>query len=122
MRIASVLQVCDFEIPVHLGCTVEERHHRQNVSVSVEVFFPETPPGESSDRLEETVCYAEICQLIKKTAQAQEYQLVEKLAKACLTSLKEVWPKVSVRLTLHKVQPPIEGLRGGVRYTCGDLS
>lgn len=118
---ASVLQICDFEVPVHLGCTIHERHHRQNVNISVEIFFSKNPQGEFSDQLQETVCYAEACEIIKKTAQSQEYQLVEKLAKACLLSLKESWPESSIKLTLHKTNPPIEGLRSGVKYICGDL-
>lgn len=119
-RILPSLMVQDYRIEVHLGCTEDERKQPQEVSFSIEFQFHEPPPGEVSDQLSHTLCYAEVCDLIKKNTGERHFSLVEKLANDNWMALKKRFPKISIQMSVHKIHPPIERLQGGVVYKLGD--
>jgi len=58
------LFIRDLVLHVHLGCSSEERKNPQEVRLTIDFRFKEMPPGALSDRLEETICYAEVAQAI----------------------------------------------------------
>lgn len=116
----SFLKVNNYSLMVHLGCTAEERATPQEVQVSVRIAFAEAPPGEKTDQLGHTVCYAEICERFKEFCENKEFQLVEKLGADLLAELKKVTSN-KAELQIYKVHPPVQGLHGGVEYVCGDL-
>ena len=105
---------------VHLGCSQEEREEAQEVRVSVRLQFVRTPLASVTDRLEQTVCYAKVCEVLAEVGGGRSFCLIEKLAEDCLKALKQEFPQVHIQLDLHKVRPPVEGLLGGVSYCCGD--
>ena len=82
--------------------------------------FPVTPSGEKTDRLEDTLCYEEVCVTLRDFIKVQQFHLIEKMARECLSLLKKKYPFMRIQLTLHKKAPPVEGLKGGVTYTCGE--
>jgi 7,8-dihydroneopterin aldolase/epimerase/oxygenase len=115
------LRLNDLSLQVKLGCTVEERTRPQEVRVSVELQFDGSPKGIFSDALEDTICYAEVCKVIKERCERREFQLIERLAFEALAAAQEiVRDRAKISLSAHKVRPPVEGLLGGVIYTCGD--
>ena len=115
------LSISRFSVLAHLGCSPEERETLQEVQFTVEMQFPLSPLGEETDRLEDTFCYGEVCETLKNFITGQKFYLVEKMTRDCLSVLQKKYPSMAVRLTLHKVKPPIEGLNGGVKYTCGEM-
>lgn len=115
------LSINDFSVFAHLGCSDEERQTPQEISLSVEMEFPATPPGEKTDCLEDTLCYAEVCETLRGFINGREFNLVEKMARDCFCLLQKKYPSMAIRLTLHKMKPPVESLRGGVKYTCGEM-
>ncbi|MFT5116354.1 MAG: dihydroneopterin aldolase [Candidatus Azotimanducaceae bacterium] len=122
-NLRSQLLVNDFLVAVHLGCTAAERKISQSVTFSLEVNFDEMPPGCDTDRLEDTLCYAVVCEQIQTTAQTGEYQLVESLASQVLTSLLPLLPQnTEIKLTTHKLRPPIDDLNGGVQFVLSCLT
>ncbi len=114
------LSIGSLTLPVHLGCSSEERSVLQEVGLSIEMEFPATPSGEETDCLEDTLCYGEVCETLRNFVNGREFHLIEKMARECLSVLKEKHHSMKIRLTLHKKQPPVKGLKGGVKYTCGD--
>lgn len=116
----SRLSLNDLSLFVHLGCSTKERFALQEVTLSVEMEFLKPPPGEKTDRLEDTLCYGEICNTLKNFVKIRHFQLIEKMARECLSLLRKKYPSTLIRLTLHKKNPPVEGLSGGVKYTCGE--
>lgn len=114
----TTLTVEDFSCDCRLGCTAEERQHPQEVRASVEIAFTQAPLACVSDKLSETICYAEICDSIRRTAKSREFATVENLAQVIFETLKISHPW---RLTLHKVKPPVDGLLGGVKFRIGNL-
>ena len=116
----SKLEIRDFKVQAHLGCTAGERLNSQEVRFSVDIGFDKNPKGEISDELRDSVCYAKVCEEIMSVVQGREFNLVEKLAADCLEQLKNQYPENLISITTHKVRPPIDNLQGGVVYTCGD--
>ena len=117
------LTVDDLVLQVSLGCLEEERQIPQDVRISLEFRFIETPPeGFYSDRLSDTLCYAEICEAVSQHIQKKSYHLIEKIAADTYSIAKAfAQGKALVALRVHKVNPPVPNLRGGTTYRCGDF-
>ena len=116
---SSCLYIHELLLPVHLGYSSEERSVLQEVCLSIELKFPKAPLGEKTDNLKDTICYGEICKTLRDYVKNREFNLIEKLARDCLSVLCKKYPSVFFRLTLYKKAPPVEGLKGGVKYSCG---
>jgi len=116
------LSLRDLSLQIHLGCSEQERARAQEVRVSIEFRFLNAPLGATSDKLQDTICYAEISQSLKDFCQNREFQLVEKLAADFYQMLRShVDRTTKISLTVHKVAPPVEGLLGGTVYQIGDF-
>ena len=105
---------------VHLGCSPTEREALQEIILSIEMQFPHSPLGERTDRLKDTLCYAEVCQTLKNFILGRSFHLIEKLARDCLSVLQTKYPSMRFHLKLHKKKTPVKELQGGVTYTCGE--
>ena len=115
------LVVQEFEQQVHLGCLASERVNPQPVRFTVRLRLESLPEGCFSDHLADTVCYARITDLIRQVSQQQEFSLVESLAHQSLSAIRNILPAgTRVQLQVHKLNPPIKDLMGGVVFTCGD--
>lgn len=114
----SRLNINELSLFVHLGCFPKEKASLQEVRLSIEIEFPTEPHGETTDCLKDTLCYDEICKTIKDYIKGRQFNLIEKMARECLTVLHKKYPSVSIRITLYKKTPPVEGLKGGVKYSC----
>jgi dihydroneopterin aldolase len=123
----NALRIDGLKLAVRLGCSVEERLLPQEVIVTVELRFRESPKGVLTDALADTVCYAEISDSVRKLCESVEYKLVEKMAYDVYRDvhrmvLKITGSGVEVGVSIHKVRPPVENLRGGVFFRCGDFA
>ena len=84
--------------------------------------FSTSPQGEETDLIDHTLCYDEVCKMVRDSLSHKEFHLIEKMGRDCLVALREKIPKTTLlQVTLHKVQPPIKDLLGGVQYICGDV-
>lgn len=116
---SSRLHINELLLPVHLGYSSKERAVLQEIRLSIEIEFPAIPPfGEKTDNLKDTICYGEICRVLRDHVKDRQFNLIEKLARDCLSVLCKKYPSVFIRLTLYKKSPPVEGLEGGVKYSC----
>jgi dihydroneopterin aldolase len=120
MSSSVVLSVEDYSVLCSLGCTAEERATLQEVRASVRIRFAQAPKACETDQLQDTLCYAEVCARIKQVVESKGYQTVEHLARAIVLRLETLISKDDVwSLKIHKVNPPIQGLRGGVTFELG---
>lgn len=116
-----LLEVSNYIVQVQLGCTPAEQAMPQEVRFTVLVQFSTAPKGEENDQLDNTLCYAQICEHILKTSQEKKYHLIEHLCSQVYKSLKKlVDSSTRMQVCVHKVRPPVEHLAGGTRYTVGD--
>jgi dihydroneopterin aldolase len=122
MSSQAVLKINDLTLSVHLGCTPEERAKKQEVRISFQIKLGHLPGACLSDRLSETVCYETLIESVKRAvASFHELHTIEKLAQCCFQDLKEQLPEASrLFLSIHKANPPIDFLKGGVCFELSD--
>jgi FolB domain-containing protein len=118
----AVLKIHDLTLSVHIGFTPEERSKKQEVRVSFQIESDHLPDACLTDELSKTVSYETLIGSINRLVQSKtEFKTVEKLAFACFENLKEQLPSTSqLSLSVHKVNPPIDGLKGGVHFQLSD--
>ena len=85
------------EIPGRHGATAEEHERDQPCLYDVQLELPE--PG--ADRLEETVDYREVVELVREVS-AEERQLLETLAAAVADALLARFPAERARVRVRK--------------------
>lgn len=123
---SSILTVRDYQVYVSLGCTQEEQTITQPVLFTCEIIFsgPESLNFEKTDQLQDAIDYVEVCLALKRAATRKSHQLIEHLGRNGLIEIIEVLKRKNsslhgiVKLTSVKVRPPVEGLLGGVSWTC----
>ena len=113
------LEIRDLSLQVHLGCTQQERTFAQEIRVSVDLLFKEAPPACRIDELNGTLCFSEICDVLRRlyTQKGCEFQTVERMLQLGVEKLSQHLPgSVEFSLKIHKVRPPVEGLLGGAYF------
>ncbi|MDR2831623.1 MAG: dihydroneopterin aldolase [Rickettsiales bacterium] len=116
------LLISDLRVWVHLGCSAEERFHPQLVSINIDFTFKNPPLGLITDRLEDTVCYLEIVQSTQSLVQSKQFNLIEHLTHDIYITINNLLIQKkhiisSIRVTTHKVAPPVPDVHGGVCFT-----
>lgn len=106
------LDIADFRVWVSIGVSEQERHYPQPVLVSLSLFFKEEPKACSTDKVSDSVCYAELVSLIEEVATNNPCALIERLAKVLLEKIeKALAGQVSrIDLRVSKERPPIPDL------------
>ncbi|MFQ5860662.1 MAG: dihydroneopterin aldolase [Dehalococcoidia bacterium] len=90
------------------GATAEERQRVQPFLVDLEVELDLRGPA-TSDRLEETVSYTHLYRTVQEVLEGPPRNLLESLAGAIAQRVLEAFPVYSVRVSVKKTRPPIEG-------------
>ncbi len=121
----QILKINQFEVWVHLGCTVEERKHTQPVHFTLQIKFIKNLAGSQTDQLTEAVDYVGLTESIKSVALAKHYQLIEHLNQEVFDSLMSLLKKkkltAEIELTIKKIRVPVENLMNGVEFTCQQM-
>jgi len=117
----SILEIKSLQLPVRIGSTTQERHTPQTNSFHIRIGFTEQPVAETTDHLDHSVCYVNVCNIIKQFTANQEFHLMEKLTYSLLQEIKTSLPShIYLQVCACKKHPPISQLEEGVSYTCGD--
>ena len=121
-NMVSELRIIDLRLWVHLGCSTEERANPQAVSVDVVIPFVQLPKGAYTDKLEDSVCYRRMIELIQDIVKTKEFNLVESLTLTIhqlLTSylVTTDYHDLALKVIVKKLSPPIPNLYGGVSFT-----
>ena len=120
----SLLEIKSLVLLVHLGRDKQERDKLQEVAFDITVGFLEPLREEKSDQLDKgSACYFRLCEKIREVATQGRFALIERLAGVTLEQIKPLIPsKAGIKVSVHKIHPPVPCLKGGVSYTCGNLS
>jgi dihydroneopterin aldolase len=103
----------------HHGVTDQEQIVGNTYRIDVKVFLDLSNAIES-DRLEDTLDYADILNLIKEEMVIPS-QLIEHVAGRIVRKIKEKHPHISkVKLRLAKINPPLEGEIGEAAITISE--
>ena len=91
------------------GVLPEEKTLGQKFLIDVDLFCDLRRAG-VSDRLEDTLDYDAVYQLIADCVGGESYQLLERLAEEIAGRIWRRFPCESVRVEVHKPQAPLRGV------------
>ena len=107
----SSLKINQLYLDVHIGTTKLERSHSQKIAFDIEISYSKVPRGCISDKIEETLCYADLIELIKKLCSGKEFNLIEHLGYSLFKEIKIFLKKEDkLKLSIIKVPPLNEKL------------
>lgn len=109
------------EVQVYLGWTNKERLKKQTVYLDVAISFHHMPKACHTDHLDDTFCYKDLINIIRKKIASIKFNLIEHLTCEIHKIIKDALPfktKLDVSITKH---PKIKGLNGGVSFHYGDI-
>lgn len=117
----AVLSLEGVRLEVRLGAGEEERARPQPVELDVEIHFDRPPGACRTDRIEDTICYAQLVEAARELVVGHEFRSIERLGAALHERLRqELSEGARLWIEVTKLAPPIEGLRGGARFVLGD--
>src|SRR5579859_7928137 len=115
------LSLSDLRLEARLGCAASERSRPQAVRFDITIRFEQPPAGALSDRLDGTICYAEVAELLRSLCREREFHLIENLGFEAYLRLGRLVGSERYRLKVTKLKPPVPGLEGGASFELGEL-
>lgn len=104
---ASVeVEVRGLSIYTHHGVTEAERETGQRLEIDLSFEVPDCD-AVLTDRLEDTVDYAEVCDIVALAATERSYKTLERLCHVIAERLTERFACESVRVRAAKPEPPL---------------
>jgi 7,8-dihydroneopterin aldolase/epimerase/oxygenase len=98
--VTVVVEVAGLEIPGRHGVEEEERAREQPFVYDVELEVAEP----SADRIEETVDYREVADVVREVSESRQFRLLESIAAAVADALLERFPAERARVRVRKPQ------------------
>jgi 7,8-dihydroneopterin aldolase/epimerase/oxygenase len=103
---AVEIEVRGLSIYTHHGVTEAEREIGQRLEIEVSFDVPDCD-AVLTDRLEDTVDYAEVCDIVALAATERSYKTLERLCHVIGERLMERFACESVRVRCAKPEPPL---------------
>jgi len=105
-EVGVTIEIVGLSLYTHHGVTAAEREIGQRLVLDVRFDVGE-PDALVTDRVEDTVDYAEVCQAIALAAQARSYKTLERLCAVIAERLSTQFGVESVTVKASKPEPPI---------------
>jgi dihydroneopterin aldolase len=100
------IEITGLSLYTHLGVTEAEREVGQRLVIDLRLEGGECD-AIVTDRVEDTVDYAEVCEAVALAAQQRSYRTLERLCAAVAERLVEQFGAESVWIKIAKPEPPI---------------
>jgi dihydroneopterin aldolase len=100
------IEVTGLSLYTHLGVTEAEREVGQRLVIDLRLEVGECD-AIVTDRVEDTIDYAEVCEAVALAAQQRSYRTLERLCAAVAQRLVEQFGAESVWIKIAKPEPPI---------------
>jgi dihydroneopterin aldolase len=100
----DVILLEGIQVPAALGVTAAERRMRRPVRIDLEIGYRLSAAGRS-DRIRDTIDYAQIFRVVEEVASGQEHRLVEALGERIAKALLDTFSIDSVSITVRKPKP-----------------
>ena len=95
-----VVELAGLEIPGRHGVEDWEREQKQPFVYDLELELEEP----ANDRIEDTVDYREVVELVRAVSESRQFQLLESIAAAVAEALLERFPLERARVRVRKPQ------------------
>ena len=105
-EVGATIEIVGLSLFTHHGVTDAEREIGQRLVLDVRFDVGE-PDALITDRVEDTVDYAEVCQSIALVAQQRSYKTLERLCAVIADRLSSQFGAHSVSVKASKPEPPI---------------
>ena len=106
MRTGVTVEISGLSLYTHIGVGAAEREVGQRLIFDITIDIGESAATET-DRIEDTVDYAEVCQLVALVSQQRTYRTLERLCTVIADRLIEDFAAQSVWVKAAKPEPPI---------------
>ncbi|HWH13095.1 MAG TPA: dihydroneopterin aldolase [Solirubrobacteraceae bacterium] len=106
MRTGVTVEISGLSLYTHIGVGAAEREVGQRLLFDITIDIGESAATET-DRIEDTVDYAEVCQLVALVSQQRTYRTLERLCTVIADRLIEDFAAQSVWVKAAKPEPPI---------------
>jgi dihydroneopterin aldolase len=100
------VEILGLSLYTHHGVTAAEREVGQRLVLDIRFEVGE-PDALITDRVEDTVDYAEVCQVIALVAQQRSYRTLERLCAVIAERLASQFGAESVTVKAAKPEPPL---------------
>lgn len=108
-RRKDAIHLRGLEFYAYHGVLPEENLLGQRFIVDVDLFLDLAGPGHS-DKVEETVSYAEVYEVVRDCVSGERHHLLESLAESVAAKILAQFPCEEVRVEVHKPQAPVPGI------------
>ena len=120
-----MLTLTRLRMPVHLGFYDAERAHKQDVEISVRLYYA-TPPAAAGDDHAPFHDYAKLAAELTDYMNARQFRLLEFMANDMFRHMRAWYDAnggeaIKLWLKVDKVQAPVPGLQEGASYILSDL-
>jgi dihydroneopterin aldolase len=106
MRTGVTVEISGLSLYTHIGVGAAEREVGQRLIFDITIDIGESAATET-DRIEDTVDYGEVCQLVALVSQQRTYRTLERLCTVIADRLIEDFAAQSVWVKAAKPEPPI---------------
>jgi dihydroneopterin aldolase len=100
------IEIAGLSLYTHLGVTEAEREVGQRLVIDLRLEVGDCD-AILTDRVEDTIDYAEVCEAVALTSQQRSYRTLERLCAAVADRLIDQFGAESVWIKIAKPEPPI---------------
>ncbi|HET9720456.1 MAG TPA: dihydroneopterin aldolase [Solirubrobacteraceae bacterium] len=100
------IEISGLSLYTHMGVSEAEREVGQRLLIDIRIDAGEAD-ATITDRVEDTVNYAEVCELVALVAQQRTYRTLERFCAAVVERILEVYSVNAVWVKAAKPEPPI---------------
>jgi dihydroneopterin aldolase len=106
MQTVVTVEISGLSLFTHLGVSAAEREVGQRLLLDIRIDLGESDATET-DRIEDTIDYGEVCQLVALVAQQRTYRTLERLCTVVADRIIEDFGAEAVWVKAAKPEPPI---------------
>jgi dihydroneopterin aldolase len=106
MQTVVTIEISGLSLFTHVGVSASEREVGQRLLFDIRIDVGESDATET-DSVEDTVDYAEVCQLVALVAQQRNYKTLERLCTVVADRIIEDFAAEAVWVKASKPEPPI---------------
>jgi dihydroneopterin aldolase len=106
MQTVVTIEISGLSLFTHIGVSTAEREVGQRLLFDIRIDVGESDATET-DRIEDTIDYGEVCQLVALVAQQRNYKTLERLCTVVADRIIEDFGAEAVWVKAAKPEPPI---------------
>jgi dihydroneopterin aldolase len=106
MQTVVTVEITGLSLYTHIGVSAAEREIGQRLLFDIRIDVGESDATET-DRVEDTVDYGEVCQLVALVAQQRSYKTLERLCTVVADRIIDEFGAEAVWVKAAKPEPPI---------------